>query len=193
MSPTSLTLMIPRNSPLLSATTASSCFLGKANRHTKSDSESAGCTVWKSRFIAEVMGIWNRRSRCPTRVSRWYSDTDELPTTTWLTATAMRPGTTNDGAPVDSATNMTAASGVRYPAAKNAATPMKGKKAIDSTPTSIQPPTMRPIMSPSTASGINTPPTPPLAITVDVAISRIANSIPNMGNVSSGFSTQRST
>ena len=56
--------------------------------------------------------------------SEWYADTDELPITTWVTATAISPGTTNWAAPVDSATNITAASGVRYPAARKAATPM---------------------------------------------------------------------
>ena len=193
MSPTSLTLMIPRNSPLLSATTASSCFLGNANRHTKSDSESAGCTVWKSRFIAEVMGIWKRRSRCPTRVSRWYSDTDELPTTTWLTATAMRPGTTNDGAPVDSATNMTAASGVRYPAAKKRCHTNEGEES-HRFHANVDPAPHNATNNESQYGKWDKHSPYPAAGNHRRRSNRSnRNSIPNIGNVSSGFSTQRST
>ncbi len=49
------------------------------------------------------------------------------------------------------------------------------------------------MIKPKTARGMNTPPTPPLAITVEVATSLIAKSMPSIGNASSGFNTHRRT
>ncbi len=59
---------------------------------------------------------------------------------------ASSPGTTKPGRPVLSATNMTAASGTRYPAPRKAATPMTRKRLVSTSPTI--PPTARPRSAP---------------------------------------------
>ena len=81
--------------------------------YTNSDTVASGGTVSTSVVRIELRGRVKRCSRWPSRLDRWYSVTEDGPPTTWLTAAATRAGTTNAAAPVDSATNITAAIGAR--------------------------------------------------------------------------------
>ena len=73
----------------------------------------SGGTVRTSVSSTALIGSSNRRSRWPSRPARWWSDTDESPTSSCDAAVATSAGTTNPGRPVVSATNMIAARGVR--------------------------------------------------------------------------------
>src|SRR3954453_13538389 len=86
---------------------------------------------------------------------------------------ASRPGTTNPGRPVVSATNITAASGTRYPAPRNAATPITTKSVVLPPPTT--PTATRPSSAPATTRGTNSPPTPPPATVTAVARQRTSS------------------
>src|SRR4051812_553388 len=102
--------------------------------------------------------------------ARWYAVTERSPINRSATTAASNPGTTKPGRPVASATNVTAASGTRYPAPRNAATPTTVYSDVSSIPKA--PPSARPVSAPATTSGTNKPPTPPPATAAEVATNR---------------------
>ena len=76
-----------------------------------------------TRLSSDHLSMTREEVRRPRHVSRdqiesatWYDVTDERPITSSAATAASRPGTTKPGRPVVSATNITAASGTRYPA-----------------------------------------------------------------------------